>query len=455
MGEPPDGHLTLAELGELAGRDELDNVIVAVPDVPGRLQGSRVAVHHFLDRVVPHGFGACTYLLASDVEMQTRDDYAFSPWATGFGDLVLRPDLATLHRLPWDRRSALVISDAEWPDGTPVEVAPRQVLRRQVERLAALGLEAMAATELEFRVFTEDHLAAWDGGHRDLTPATPVNVDYALSGLGVLDDLGAHLRRTMGQLGLPFETARGECAPGQYEITFPYGRALDVADGHVLYKRAARAVASAQALSLTFMAKFDEREGNSGHVHFSLRTPAGEPAFAGGHGMSVLMSRFVAGQLACLPDLMLLFAPTWNSYKRLQPGSFAPTHVAWGVDNRTCALRVVGHGDSLRFEHRVPGADANPYLVLAGVIAAGLHGVEHELELVPPTVGNAFAPAGDRARLPVTLEDALACWVASPVAEKAFGPDVVRHLAAAGRAERDAFLATVTDWERRRLFERS
>jgi glutamine synthetase len=455
MGEPRDGLLTLTQLRDLTSCDEIDNVIVAVPDLAGRLQGSRVAVSQFLDRVVPDGFGACTYLLASDVEMETRDDYAFSPWATGFGDLVLRPDLGTLRRLPWDRRSALVLSDAEWPGGATVEVAPRQILRRQVERLGALGFQAMAATELEFRVFTEPYRAAWDADHRGLTPATPVNVDYALDGLGVLDDLGAHLRRTMQELGMPFETARGECAPGQYEITFPYGPALDVADGHVLYKRAAKAVASAQGVSLSFMAKFDEREGNSGHVHFSLRTASGEPAFAGDHGMSELMARFVAGQLACLPELMLLFAPTWNSYKRLHPGSFAPTHVGWGVDNRTCPLRVVGHGDSLRFEHRVPGADANPYLVLAGVIAAGLHGIEHELELGPPTVGNAFAHACAGARLPVTLDDALARWIASPVAEEAFGPDVVRHLAAAGRSERDAFLSTVTDWERRRSFERS
>lgn len=455
MVERRDGHLTLTDLCDVAGRDEVDNVIVALPDLAGRLQGSRVAVAQFLDSVVPDGFGACTYLLASDVEMETRDDYAFSPWAGGFGDLVLRPDLATLRRLPWDRRTALVISDAEWTDGTPVEVAPRQILRRQVQRLAALGFQAMAATELEFRVFREPYRAAWDADHRGLTPATPVNVDYALAGLGVLDDLGAQLRRTMHQLGMPFETARGECAPGQYEITFPYGAALDIADGHVLYKRAAKAVASAQGVSLTFMAKFDEREGNSGHVHFSLRTATDEPAFAAEHEMSKLMAHFVAGQLTCLPDLMLLFAPTWNSYKRLHPGSFAPTHVAWGPDNRTCPVRVVGRGESLRFEHRVPGADANPYLVLAGIIAAGIHGVEHELELESPTVGNAFSAASEGSRLPSTLDDALARWTGSEVAAHAFGADVITHLAAAGRAERDAFLTTVTDWERRRSFERA
>lgn len=445
----------------------MDNVVVAVPDLAGRLQGSRVAVDQFLDRVLADGFRACAYLLASDVEMQTRGDYAFSPWDTGFGDLVLRPDLATLRRLPWDPRTALVISDAEWPDGTPVEVAPRQVLRRQLDRLEALGLQAMVATELEFRVFLEPSDTAWGVGHRALTPATPFNVDYAVAGLGPLDELGSALRRTMQQLGMPFETARGECAPGQYEITFPYGAALAIADGHVLYKTAAKAVSAARGVSLTFMAKYDEAEGNSGHVHFSLRTPDGEPAFpqqheqpdgshrpAGGQqGLSPLMAHFLAGQLACLPDLMLLFAPTINAYKRLHPGSFAPTGLAWGRDNRTCPLRVIGHHQSLRFEHRVPGADANPYLVLAGLIAAGLHGLEYELDLQAETIGNAFTQ--DASRLPHTLDDALSSWSGSTTARRAFGDDVVRHIAAAGRAERDAFLTTVSDWERRRGFDRA
>jgi len=456
----------LEELRHLASDGRIDNVVVAVPDLAGRLQGSRVAVEQFLDRVVPDGFGACTYLLASDVEMQTRADYAFSPWDTGFGDLLLRPDLETLRRLPWDPRTALVISDAEWQDGTPVEVAPRQILRRQIERLRAFGLEAMVATELEFRAFLEPYRAAWDAGHRGLTPATAVNVDYAMAGLGALDELGEALRDTMRALGVPFETARGECAPGQYEITFPYGTALAIADRHALYKTAAKTVAAARGLSVTFMAKYDGAEGSSGHVHCSLSTLDGTPAFAPGCDrgtglqrpgsqpeMSSLMVHFLAGQLACLPDLMLLFAPTLNSYKRLHPGSFAPTGVAWGRDNRTCPLRTVGHGESLRFEHRVPGADANPYLVLAGVIAAGLHCLECELELEPATVGNAFAQ--DRPRLPSTLDEALATWTGSVTARQAFGGDVVSHVAAAARGERDAFLADVTDWERRRGFERA
>lgn len=450
--------LSLEELRLLAAADEVDDVIVAVPDLVGRLQGSRVAVEQFLAEVVTDGFAACSYLLACDVEMEARAGYAYSPWGEGFGDLVLRPDVATLRRLPWQPRTALVLADAHWADGAPVEVAPRQVLRRQLARLAERDLVPMAATELELRVFRDGYRDAAQRGYRDLEPATGFNVDYSLIGLGPLEALGAELRSTMRQLGYPFETARGECAPGQYEITFRYGPALEVADGHVLYKTAAKTVAGAHGLAATFMAKYDGAEGNSGHVHFSLRSDSGAPVFAGPGtgdrcGMSPLMERFVAGQLACLPQLMLLFAPTLNSYKRLRPGSFAPTGIAWGRDNRTCPIRVVGGGRSLRFEHRVPGADTNPYLVLAAVIAAGLHGVDHGLGLGPPVGGNAFAD-GDLRRLPGTLHEALAGWEASEVAAAAFGPEVVTHLSGAARAELDAFGATVTDWERQRGFER-
>ncbi len=452
------GALEIEAMRDLGATNQVDNVIVAVADLTGRLQGSRVAVDHFLEHVTGDGFPACTYLLASDVEMTARGGYAFSPWDDGFGDLVLRPDMTTLRRLPWDPRTALVISDPEWSDGTAVPVSPRTILRTQIDRLVARGLCPLAATEVEFRVFHEDYRQAWDHGYRGLTPATAFNVDYALGGLGRLDPLAADLRAAMHQLGHPFETARGECAPGQYEITFRYGPALTTADAHVLYKTAARAIAAQHGLSLTFMAKFDEAEGNSGHVHFSLRTAATDsPAFAGQgggdrRGMSDLMAHFVAGQLACLPELMVLFAPTLNSYKRLRPGSFAPTTIAWGRDNRTCPIRVVGSGPSLRFEHRVPGADANPYLVLAGIIAAGLHGIDHELKLGSATTGSAFSQ--ELPDLPTTLEDAVSRWSVSSMTNAAFGADVVSHLVGFARSELDAFGATVTDWERRRGFER-
>lgn len=454
---PAPGVLELCELRELVESGQVDNVVVAVPDLAGRLQGSRVAADLFLRDVVADGFSACTYLLSSDLEMVTRDGYRISTWDTGFGDLLLRPDTSTLRKLPWEPRTALVISDATWPDGSAVDVAPRTILQRQLERLTERWLQAVVATELEFRVFRAPFRQAWDRGYRNLSPATAFNVDYALGGLGPLDPLAADLRATMQELGVPFETARGECAPGQYEITFRYGPALAMCDGHLLYKQAAKAVAARHDLSLTFMAKFDEAEGSSGHVHFSLRDADAEPSFAGNGtgdrtGMSQLMAQFVAGQLACMSDFTLLFAPTVNSYKRLRPGSFAPTSIAWGRDNRTCAVRVVGAGSSLRFEHRVPGADVNPYLVLAGIIAAGLHGIDQQLELEPAATGNVFSQ--QRPRLPLTLEEALGRWSSSAWAKEAFGTDVVTHLAAAAGAELDAFGATVTEWERQRYFER-
>lgn len=451
------GVLELDALRALVAGGEVDNVIVAVPDLAGRLQGSRVAADLFLEEIVANGFSACTYLLASDVEMVAREGYRFSPWDTGFGDLLLRPVLEALRRLPWEPRTALVICDADWPDGTTVSVAPRAILQRQLDRLTERGLHAVAATELEFRVFREPYRRAWDAGYRDLSPATAYNVDYALGGLGALDPLATQLRATMQELGLNFETSRGECAPGQYEITFRYGPVMAICDGHVLYKTAARAIAAQHDVSLTFMAKFDEAEGSSGHVHLSLRDDTDEPVFAGGgtcdrSGMSPLMAQFVAGQVACLPDLTLLFAPNVNSYKRLRQGSFAPTKMAWGRDNRTCPIRVVGAGRSLRLEHRVPGADANPYLVLAGIIAAGLHGIEHQLELDAPAVGNVFSQ--DRPCLPATLEEAQRRWSLSDMAANAFGRDIVTHIEGAALAELEAFSSTVTDWERRRCFER-
>lgn len=450
--------LSLEGLRQLAVAHDVDDVIVAIPDLAGRLQGSRVAVEQFLNEVVTDGFAACSYLLACDVEMQARAGYSFSPWDDGFGDLVVRPDLQTLRRLPWQPRTALVLGDAHWADAGRVVVAPRQVLRQQLDRLTGRGLQAMAATELELRVFRQGYRDALERDYRDLDPATAFNVDYSLIGLGPLDEFGADLRATMRALGYRYETARGECAPGQYEITFRYACPLQVADGHVLYKTAAKTTAASHGLSATFMAKFDAAEGNSGHVHFSLRSSDGHPVFAGTgtgqrRGMSPLMEHFVAGQLACLPELMLLFAPTLNSYKRLRPGSFAPTSIAWGRDNRTCPIRVVGAGSSLRFEHRVPGADTNPYLVLAAIIAAGLHGIDRQLELTPAVEGNAFADPSLRS-LPTSLHDALAAWEGSDVAAAAFGPEVVTHMSGAARAELDSFGSIVTDWERRRGFER-
>jgi glutamine synthetase len=444
--------LPLDDLWALVEGGEIENVIVAVPDLQGRLQGSRLDPEHFRARVLESGFEACVYLLAVDVEMNTGAGYAVDAWDAGFRDMILTPDLATLRLLPWDPGTALVIADAVLPDRAALAVAPRQVLRHQLDRLAARGLAAFAGTELEFLLFREDFRAAAAADFRGLTPVSEYNVDYSIGGVGGFEPVVRRIRNEMRQTGMVLESARGECHPGQYEIVFRYDEALRTCDNHVVYKTGARQIAAAEGMALTFMAKFDSGEGNSCHIHLSLRSLTGEPVFADGDGMSPLMRHFVAGQLACAREFALLSAPNVNSYKRLVPEAFAPTVLAWGRDNRTCPVRVVGGGDSLRIEYRVPGGDANPYLAVASIVAAGLHGVDRELELEPPFAGNAFTSR--RPRLPGTLAEAVALWESGEVAADAFGDDVVRHYAAAARAELTAFNAAVTDWERRRGFER-
>ncbi|MBP2477830.1 glutamine synthetase [Crossiella equi] len=430
----------------------VDNVVVALPDLTGRLVGSRVDAEHYLDTVVGEGSGACAYLLAVDVDMATAPGYGIDAAATGFADFTLRPDPATQRLLPWDEGTALVLADAHWPDGTPVPFAPRQVLRTQLDRLAALGLTARVGIELEFLVFREDYQTAWERGYRDLRPASRHNADYAVAGLSDVDPLVNRIRRDMVRAGLRLESARGECHPGQYEIVFRHEDALTACDNAVLYKTGAKQIAAGQGRAVTFMAKYDAGEGNSGHVHISLRDTEDRPVFAEGATMSALMRHFLAGQLACARELVLLQAPNVNSYKRFAPEAFAPTVLGWGRDNRTCPLRVVGTGGSLRLEHRVPGGDANPYLAVAAILAAGLHGITHELALEAPFEGNAFL--ADRPTLPADLGVALGLWRGSAVAREAFGADVVAHYARAAEVELAAFESAVTDWELRRGFER-
>ncbi|SFC47287.1 glutamine synthetase family protein [Streptomyces aidingensis] len=443
-------------LREEAAAGRLEEVVVALPDLQGRLQGSRLSVPYFLDEIAGRGFGACLYLLATDVEMNTGPGYAIDAWRAGFGDFVLHPDPATVRFPPWEPGTALVLADAAWPDGEPVAVAPRRMLREQLDRLAGAGLTAWAGTELEFLVFEESPAAAHDRRYHGLRPATRHNADYALQGLAGLEPLARRIRREMTAAGLVMETARAEVHPGQYEIVFRYAEAMATCDNHVFFKTGVKQIAEQEGRAVTFMAKYDEGEGNSCHVHLSLRSADGDPVLAdpaAPDGMSPLMRHFVAGQLACLADFTLLMAPNINSYKRLRPGAFAPTGIAWGRDNRTCPVRVVGSGLSLRIEHRVPGGDANPYLAVAAALAAGRWGIEHQLPLPAEYTGNALADTGV-ARLPATLAEALHRWERSEIAAKVFGPAVVAHYARAARAELEAHEAAVTDWERMRGFER-
>ncbi|CAM04593.1 glutamine synthetase [Saccharopolyspora erythraea NRRL 2338] len=450
---PSDQPLAVEELRGLVESGAVDTVVVAMTDMQGRLQGKRCSGRYFLEQVLDHGTEACNYLLAVDVDMTTVDGYAMTSWETGYGDFVLRPDLATLRLVPWQEATALVLCDVLWHSGEPVAPSPRQVLRGQLDRLAELGLTAHVGTELEFLVFRDSYEQAWDKRYEGLTPANQYNVDYSVAGTGRIERLLRRIRNDMGGAGLYVESAKGECNLGQHEIAIRYSDALTSCDNHALYKNGAKEIAAQEGLSLSFMAKFDAREGNSSHIHVSLRD-AGGPVLPGDgpHGFSPLMEHFIAGQLACLPELTYFFAPNINSYKRFAKGSFAPTAVAWGRDNRTCALRVVGHGDGLRVENRVPGGDINPYLAVAATLAAGLHGIAERLPLEPMLEGNAYA--AQKESVPTTLRDAARLLADSKVAAEAFGPEVVEHYVNAARVELDAFDTAVTDWERIRGFER-
>jgi glutamine synthetase len=368
---------------------------------------------------------------------------------------MLKPDLDTLRLTPWQPGTALVTADLTWEDGTPVAASPRQILKAQLDRLAEHGLTAWAGTELEFIVFRDSYEDAWSRGYRGLTPANQWNADYSLLATARIEPLLARIRNEMGGAGMTVESAKGECNLGQHEIAFRYDDALTTCDQHSVYKTGAKEIAAQEGCSLTFMAKYDEREGNSCHIHLSLRNAEGVPAFADPTNgqMSQLMRHFLAGQLAGMRELTLLYAPNINSYKRYRAGSFAPTAVAWGRDNRTCALRVVGHGPSLRMENRAPGGDVNPYLAVAGMIAAGLHGIEQHLEPPEPCAGNAYADERYQ-HLPATLREAAELWAGSEIAKAAFGPEVVRHYLTMAQVEQDAYDTAITDWERFRSFER-
>jgi glutamine synthetase len=448
------GMLTLERLRVEVGEGGIDTVVLAFTDMQGRLAGKRLAAEFFLDEVAEHHSEGCNYLLAVDVEMNTVDGYAMSSWARGYGDFVFVPDLSTLRKVPWQPATALVIADLTWLDGAPVVASPRQILKAQTRRLADRGWLAMVGTELEFIVYRDSYEEAAAKAYRDLIPANQYNVDYSILGTSRIEPLLRRIRLGMAGAGMYVESAKGECNLGQHEIAFRFAEAVTTCDNHSLYKTGAKEIAAQDGMSLTFMAKPNAREGNSCHIHLSLRGTDGTPVLAGTgrYGLSETGEHFLAGQLAALRELTLCYAPNINSYKRYVPGSFAPTSVRWGVDNRTCALRLVGHGPSLRVENRTPGGDVNPYLAVAAMISAGLHGIDNELPLEPAFEGNAYTDAS--ARVPDTLRDALSLWENSELADRSFSKEVVEHYANYARVEIDAFDAAVTDWELRRGFER-
>ena len=448
--------LTVDQLRADVLSGDVDTVIVAFTDMQGRLQGKRLHGHFFLDHVLDHGTEGCNYLLAVDVDMNTVDGYTMSSWERGYGDMFFEMDLATLRRTPGHPNSVTIQSDLTWLDGTgEVAQSPRTILKKQVAAAAADGYGAFAGTELEFILFEDSYDAAWDRRYHGLTGANRYNVDYSILGGSKVEPVLREIRNEMYAAGMTVESAKGECNFGQHEIGFLYDDVLRTCDNHTIYKTGAKEIAARHGQSLTFMAKYDEREGNSCHIHLSLRGTDGEIVFADDErdgGRSELFDSFLAGVLATMRELSYFYAPNINSYKRFAAGSFAPTAVAWGTDNRTCSLRVVGHGAGMRVENRVPGGDVNPYLAVAAMMAGGLHGIREGLELDPACVGNAYV--GDYEHVPSTLAEARDLLAGSTVARAAFGDEVVDHYVNAADVELAAFNAAVTDWERVRGFER-
>jgi glutamine synthetase len=447
-------------IDDLRGRidaGEIDTVVVAFTDMQGRLQGKRLHAQYFLDVVLEQGTEGCNYLLAVDVDMNTVGGYAISSWEQGYGDMEFVLDLDTIRLLPHLPGTAMVQCDLALPDAEghghrPVAQSPRAVLAAQVARAAEAGFVAFAGTELEFIVFDTTYEDAWSSGYRDLVPSNQYNVDYSILGTSRVEPLLRDIRNTTYGAGMNVEGAKGECNFGQHEVGFLYDEVLVTADNHAVYKTVAKELAARHGKSLTFMAKYNEREGNSCHIHLSLRGRDGSIVFGEGADRSPTYDHFIAGVLATMRDFTLLYAPNVNSYKRFAPGSFAPTAIAWGRDNRTCAVRLVGHGASGRLENRLPGGDVNPYLALAAMLAGGLHGVAEELPLEPELVGNAYT--SDKPHVPTTLLEARDAFHGSAVARSLLGDEVVDHYTNMADVELAAFGAAVTDWELRRSFER-
>ena len=448
------GRLSKDELLARIKIGDIDTVILAITDMQGRLQGKRIDATFFAAQYLEGAVEGCSYLLASDVDMRTVDGFALTSWERGYGDLAFVADFSTIRVVPWHHKTAIVFADVETVEGEPVAVSPRQILARQAARLAERGWHGVTGTELEFMVFTDTYETAWRNGYRDLTPVNLYNVDYSLQGTSRVEPLLGRIRRDMRDAGMEVESVKGECNLGQHEMAFKYNDLVDKCDEHGLFKLGAKEIAAQEGYALTFMAKFNEREGNSCHIHLSLRDAENQPVFAGAgaHGMSPVFESFLAGLLAHVRELSYFLAPNVNSYKRFVAGSFAPTALLWGIDNRTCAFRVVGHGPSIRVECRIPGGDVNQYLAEAALVAAGLAGVEAGLSLEAPFAGNAYA--ADVARVPTTLAEAVELFANSSVARAAFTDEVVDHYAHAGRIEVEAFNTAVTDWERYRGFER-
>jgi glutamine synthetase len=446
--------LSIDELADEANAGSIDTVVTAFTDMQGRLMGKRIEVGYFLDEVVEHGVEGCNYLLALDMEMDPVPGYEMANWEKGYGDFGIVPDMATLRRVPWLDRTAMVLCDVANHDGSPVVASPRQVLIAQYERAHELGYAPLFASELEFYLYKESYAEAHQKDYSDLTPTIPYILDYHVLATTMDEQYLGAIRRGMHGAGIPIEFSKGEAWYGQHEVNTRYADAVTSADRHTIYKNGVKEIAFLNGISATFMAKPSEKDiGSSCHVHSSLLDANGKSAFVEDETETDVFRHYLGGMRARIRELALFVAPSVNSYKRYATESWAPTSISWGRDNRTCGFRVVGHGQSRRAECRIPGADMNPYLGYAALLAAGLDGIENHTDPGPELKGNAYA-AGEAEPFPSTLREALDLWERSEFAMATFGEDVWGHYLNYGRTEQRLFDEVVTDYERRRMFER-
>jgi glutamine synthetase len=449
------GMLTLAELSNAVRDGTIDTIVAAFTDMQGRLIGKRIQGEYFLEEVSDHGVEGCNYLLALDMEMDPVPGYQMANWEKGYGDFAIVPDMATLRRIPWLDATAMVLCDVAWHDGSPVVESPRQVLIAQYERAHRLGYTPMMSSELEFYLYRESYAEAFEKGYRDLTPTIPYILDYHVLATTMDEPFIQQLRRGMQGAGIPVEFSKGEAWYGQHELNVRYADAVTAADRHTIYKNGVKEIANLNGISASFMAKPSEKDiGSSCHIHMSLVDPeSGRSAFVDGHDETDVFRHYLGGLRARIRELALMVAPSVNSYKRYATESWAPTSVSWGRDNRTCGFRIVGHDQSRRVESRIPGADVNPYLAFAALLAAGLDGIENATDPGPELVGNAYE-AAEAEPFPSTLREAVDAWEGSEFAKRAFGEEVWRHYLNYGQTEQRLFDQVVTDYERARMFER-
>ena len=454
-------HVSREELATKIRSGEIDTVVMAFPDLQGRLMGKRTTGRFFLEQVAEGGTENCDYLIACDMDNNPVPGYRFTSYEQGYGDMLATADWDTIRITPWVPKTAMIMCDLYDVDTKAlIEVAPRTVLRRQVEAAAELGFLPMVASEIEFYLFKDTYEEAHDKGYRDLKPHSAFLEDYHVLQTTKDEYIIGQLRRGLEAAGVPVEFSKGEAGRGQHEINLDYTTAVEMADRNAVYKNGAKEMAALSGRSISFMAKYDFNDtGSSCHIHSSLWSLDGAKALFdghdehGAHGMSKLFRHYLAGLIATSREFSLLWAPTINSYKRFQLGSWAPTGIGWGIDNRTLGYRLVGHGKGTRVECRIPGSDANSYLAFAGTLAGGLYGIRNELELGEPFSGNGYE-APDIPRIPWNISDAIALWENSTIAKECFGDDVHHHILTTAKAEWAAFNQSVTDWELRRYWER-